>query len=380
MALADPSHCYGCQACVNICPSNAINMQVNELGEILPGIDIALCSKCGICEKYCPVLNPIALHSTKQCFAAWSKAELRNCKSASGSIAWRIGCQILGAKGTAFGAAFNNLHLQHRRAVSEDELELFCGSKYVQSDIGNSFVEVQKDLNEGRTVVFFGTPCQNAGLKCFLRKDYKNLFTVDLVCHGIVPWKHFYEHVRENLSNVSNCHVVFRDRNGYLFRIIRNEKNIYARTPNLDYYYMAFFQRLNFRECCYSCPYASEKRVGDITIGDFWGLKRETMRHAKLPMYISAVLINTEQGKKLWGMVAPDLEFEEREIAEAVAGNDQLKFPSRKPFNRKLFCYGYAWGGFAGGVVCSGLPFYLLYRKIRHWGGRILRALKVTGA
>ena len=97
-------------------------------------------------------------------------------------------------------------------------------------------------------------------------------------------------------------------------------------------------------------------------------------------MYISAVLINTEQGKKLWGMVAPDLEFEEREIAEAVAGNDQLKFPSRKPFNRKLFCYGYAWGGFAGGVVCSGLPFYLLYRKIRHWGGRILRALKVTGA
>ena len=193
-----------------------------------------------------------------------------------------------------------------------------------------------------------GLPCQIAGVKGYLKKEYENLFLIDLICHGVPPVAYFQEHLQK-YSKTGFQKIQFRSKGGFVLTLFdRSGQEIYAARARRDEYYYGFLQGLIYRENCYRCPYAAIKRVSDITIGDFWGLDKTTLKH-DYDGPISVGLINTEKGRALFEQIKDSFICEERTLTEAVSGNDQLKSPMRPDEeDRKIFCEYYPKLGYDG--------------------------------
>ena len=338
--LATLDKCTGCSACASICAHKAISMIEEQEGYLVPTIDREKCVHCKLCEKACPVVSSeIKMGDMKpEAYAMWSLKD-RTLSSSGGAFS-AFARNVIDKGGVVFGAVYDeNLRLHHTEATTIADLEPMRGSKYMQSEMEDSFLKVKHYLLDGRYVLFCGTPCQVAGLRSFLKKDYENLLTLDLACHGVPSNKIFQEYKKklENRlgfaeKNIKVVNYEFRRRDGWgkapsISSPMRSCIPIYG----VDALYMeAFNASALFRECCYSCRYSSIPRIGDCSIADFWGLGRygTPFKHDVMTG-VSLVLINTGKGKK-WLESLDEVFIEKRSLDEALIENPNLRIPSKK--------------------------------------------------
>lgn len=343
--ICDYSACTGCAACINICPSNAVHMISDECGYKYPKINLKQCTDCSLCEKTCPVLHPVSLYKAEHSYAVAAIDENLRKSCSSGGMASIISQKILEQDGIVYGCAqISYCDIRHIRVNSSSQLPLLKGSKYVQSEINTIYRNVKEDLNSGCAVLFSGTPCQIAGLKNYLRKDYENLYTLDLICHGVPSQQMLIDDIDLQMSSQTkemDSRVLFRWKTQYGIQFgIQFGEGKKICLPH-DPYILAFFTGLSFRENCHSCPYSQVARVGDITVGDFWGLGAQSHTQFKIKDGVSLVLVNTEKGLKLWQNILPYVKFEQHSLTEAINGNGNLHSPSRRPAGKDIFIQEY---------------------------------------
>lgn len=351
--------CCDCSACKSICPTDAIYLYLDEYGFQYPKIDREKCIECGLCKKVCAFQNIEEKNSPIETYVGVAKEEEMILKSASGGIFATMAQMYLENEGIVFGASFDEeLNVVHKSVKDVNLLYKLQGSKYVESDIGNTYVEAKKYLIEGKKVLFSGTPCQIAGLKGYLMKDYDNLLTMDIVCHGVPSNKFFkdYLSVMEEKLGGKIKEFKFRDKSmgwGLNGSIIYDDngtlkkKKIYGSESS---YYHYFLNSSCYRENCYHCKYTCENRPADITIGDYWGIEAahpELLGKGKISEEkgISVIIANTEKGK---------IEIEKcnkfdkysSEFSKARIKNGQLNKPSKKGKKYKLVMNEYKNGGY----------------------------------
>lgn len=364
--ICDKEQCFGCCACYNSCPVDAISMVEDNWGNIVPSISQQKCIDCGRCKKVCPAINDSDFKKPINTYAAIAKDEHIYTTATSGGIATAMSKYVIENNGVVYGAAFkeNTSELNHIRVNSIDDLEKLKGSKYVQSNVGSTYKQVKKDLNGGLFVIFIGTPCQVDGLIKFLGKDYENLITVNLICHGVPANKLLIEHIKSNINTNDDCEISFRDNSKYVLTLKTNEDILYQNIFYKDLFFTGFMRKTFFRNSCYSCKYAQQIRVGDFTIGDFWGFNQNKPFIVETKNGLSVILVNTEKGNLFFDKISDNLIFQKRELEEAVNGNPQLKYPSKKNRSFEKFRKLYLKYGFEKAANKTLLIYKIAYKII----------------
>lgn len=349
--------CCGCGACMNVCPKQAIYMQSNQEGFIYPVIDETKCIGCLKCKKVCAFQKGIYTESLKETYVAVAKnADVL--ESASGGLFASFAKSILDVGGLVYGCAMlykeGKLYPKHICVSRAEDLILLKGSKYVQSDLGYIYQDVQDKLKKGNTVLFSGTPCQIAGLHGFLQKNYANLYTVDIICHGVPSVQLFQDYLTYTEQKLRKKIVEFRFRDkskGWKLFGQMNCENMdgsleqYYFEPEESSYYQMFLNSYTYRENCYSCPYACDNRQGDITIGDYWCIE---LVHPELVIEndglldsekgVSCLIINNSQGREMFERFGSGILYFDSTYEKAAKYNAQLNRPSElKPERKKVF-------------------------------------------
>lgn len=347
--ICEEEKCTGCCTCLNVCPKDCITMEPNEFGHIMPVIDEKKCVHCNLCRKKCPVNNEFTGKESINAYAVYNLDKEDRKHSSSGGIATIFAREAIRKNGVVFGSVVDEgINIVHKEITNKDGIERLKGSKYVQSYIGESYRKVKEHLENGEKVVFIGTPCQVAGLNQYLGKDYNNLITADIICHGVPPMKYVKEHIDKikKKINTNITDLTFRGRNDFRFALYSNDKCVYSRSREWDLYFRGFLKGLFYRDSCYTCDYANNKRVSDITIGDFWGIGMKKTFNNKDKARISVALTNTEKGEKYLLNLSDEIFLEKRDVMEAVEGNAQLRKPSIKHYNHDKFMKDYVKYGF----------------------------------
>lgn len=324
--IEDKALCCGCSSCVQRCPKSCISLQEDSEGFLYPVIEKDKCVGCNICEAVCPVINPSPSRTPLYAYAAINTNEEIRSESSSGGIFSALAENVIDKGGVVFGAVFDSdWSVKHDLVRNKADIYKLRGSKYVQSNIQSSYLQAEEYLKKDVYVLFSGTPCQIAGLKSFLRKDYKNLLTVDFICHGVPSpgvWKWnlqckkaAFEAARGESSVLDSSlnipslikDVRFRDKSEgwrkYRFVLVFAEASaegkkstVLSSSTSKEGYMVAFLNDICLRPSCYSCPSKSGKSGSDITIADFWGISQfET--ELDDDMGTSLVLVNTGKGK-----------------------------------------------------------------------------------
>lgn len=327
------SYCTSCTACVNVCPKKCITLKEDIYGDLKAFIDKSKCINCGLCKNICPSNNKVNFKEIINCYAAEGKDKLEIKNSSSGGISYLLGKNIIKNGGVVYGAVFSNHEVYYKRIDNLKELVLTQGSKYNKSKLNDILLSVKNDLIDNKEVLFTGNSCHIAGLYKYLKKDYSNLYTVDIICHGNVPSRYLKEYILKYTID-KNITVSFRKKQYYQM-LIKNDKKIFTKlNKKKDKYLYPFLNCLTFSESCYHCLYATKKRISNITIGDFWGLDKKNLKDFSNP---SAILINDNKGKKLFSLIKEDINFCERNKEEAIMGNAQLQMPTSKHQLRNKF-------------------------------------------
>lgn len=271
--------CVGCTACASVCPVKAIVMKPDEEGFLYPNVDEECCIHCGQCEKVCPVMNPAKKPEGKRrTFLVRTKDADILKQSTSGGFATPLAQWVLKNGGSVCAAAYDEeFRVVHRLFTGENaDISSIRGSKYVQSDLGSSFQIVQSLLKDEKTVLFVGTPCQVAGLKGFLKKEYEKLITVDLVCHGVPSpklWEKYRQYQQERfgapIQSVSFRNKTYGYHSGTMKMTFANGKEYYA-SGRVDGMLKAFYSDVSSRPSCYACPMKGLERCSDFTIMEGW--------------------------------------------------------------------------------------------------------------
>lgn len=339
----DKNNCTGCRMCEKICPVNAIKMIENKEGFIEPKVDEEVCISCGLCARRCPQINSIENNDRLdkiEVYAAKNVNVEEQKESSSGGIFSVLANYVLDKNGTVYGCAFNDdLVAEHIRIDNKKELYKLRGSKYVQSNTRNTFVEVKEDLLNDKYVLYSGTPCQIAGLKSYLGKEYERLILIDILCHG-VPSPYIFEKYKFWLEKKYNSKIYnysFRNKEklywglGYGIKLKLKDKFKYINGDE-DKYMYSFSKGITLREVCYNCKYCNKNRIGDITIGDFWGIEKIYPR-----LYdkygVSLVIINSLKGKMIFKELCSNLNFEEIPFS-IIKDTTTLNNPCEKHVNR----------------------------------------------
>lgn len=338
------SECCGCTACQQICGHNAIEMKTDSEGFIFPVKNLSACVNCGLCEKVCSFVSPSYKNQTQGVYAAMAKSTSIRSKSSSGALFYIIAKKIIEQGGVVYGAILDDdLQVRHVATTSLVELNKLRGSKYVQSALHNTYREIRAQLLKGRMVYFTGTGCQVAGLKAFLMKDYDNLITSDLVCHGVPNQKLFNKHI-SYLEHKHNGKVIgyqFRDNKNWggceivtITQASGNVRTFRLPTYNLSPYLYSFMYGMTSRMSCYKCPFAKIPRQGDITLADYWGVKKY-FPNLDISRGISLILANNNKGKFFLDELKSELIFEESNINDAAKENRNLTANTSMPEIRK---------------------------------------------
>lgn len=326
--------CTGCRACEQLCPKKAISFVPDKEGFLVPQINQNKCVDCGICRKRCPQNYFIKKNTPQHVVAARYKDDKTLYMCASGGAYAAMARTILDKGGIVFGVVYDKeWNAVFSMAESEEQLIPILSSKYVQADTRDSYTEVKKQLLTGRRVLYCGTGCQIGGLRSFLGKDFDNLFTIDLICHGVTSPLLFRKYI-DWLSKKHGYPITefdFRDKRGgwglgYKYRC--NGKYIY-RSSSLDPYYFHFLRGNAYRECCYKCNYCTEERIGDITIGDFWGIEKEHPNFFSTKG-VSVILANTSKGFSLLNNAKDAFFICESSFERVAIHNYNLLQPTKK--------------------------------------------------
>lgn len=340
--VCDLNKCTGCFACANACPVGAIQMLPGKIGHLFPTI-LDKCIECNKCIKTCPVNNPVELQKPIKTLAFWIKDDEEHQTSTSGGAAACFTNYILEEGGTVYGcASLSHGVIEHIRIDKKEDAFKLKGSKYVHSHINNTYQLIKADLKSGKKVLFIGLPCQVAGLKRYIGKENANLFAIDLICHGVPSQQVLFEYIESlGIKRDEVSVVAFREAKGYYLTIKSSGRSVYYKNECKDLYYMAFNDNLCFRDSCFTCRYSAPERVGDLTIGDFWGLGKQEPFNYTPHGHVSVVLVNNSKGELLMKSCSDKYEAVERSLDEAVAGNHNLKSPSVAPNAEKFhFLYG----------------------------------------
>jgi coenzyme F420-reducing hydrogenase beta subunit len=347
--------CCGCAACMNACPKKAITMDPDEDGYLYPVADQVLCVECELCKKVCAFQNILVnWKEPLSVYAAINKNQSVLSNSASGGIFAALASLVFAKGGVVFGSAFNDdIEPEHIGIGNPKDMKKIQGSKYVQSSINNTFIEAEQYLKQGKVVLYTGTPCQIAGLKSYLNKDYDNLITADLICHG-VPSSEFFKGYIKYLEGKLNGKIIdfkFRDKlRGWGFM----EKAVYEKNgavrkkfiaPITSYYYNYFLHGDIYRESCYECKYAGGSRQGDFTMGDYWGIEKA---HPEIDTTggVSVLLVNSKRGMDLIGSLSEHLILIPSTFEQARAQNEQLSKPISKSNKRETILKMWRDGGY----------------------------------
>jgi len=335
----DMKRCTGCFACVQKCPKKCIQIIKDEEGFYVPNIRKEDCVGCNLCEVVCPQMNPVTLHKCEKAYAAKMKDVNVLKTSTSGGVFATAAINILERGGVVFGVEMTAEGIVQTTFIeSRNELYRLQGSKYVQSYIGDSYIKAQDFLRQGRKVLFSGTPCQIAGLRSYLGKEYDNLFTIDLICHG-VPSQELFSAYRKwlekkNRKKIINWNFRNKEKEGWssIDKITYDGKIVFQ-GEYLNHYTRAFLKGFINRESCYGCLYAKEQRIGDITVGDYWGI-RQFHPQFYSPDGVSAMLINTKQGEKLMEHIFDKIQVIESRLEWMQRFNGNLKCPTARSMKR----------------------------------------------
>lgn len=335
-------NCFGCGACAEACPKECIRMEPDEEGFLYPKADKKICIDCGKCERVC-AYNKRTGNEVRAVYAAMNEEKKIRSSSSSGGVFYRICKNIIEKGGAAFGCAWDEeMKARHICVEKEGDINKLQGSKYVQSNTLDSYRQVKEKLGTGRSVLFSGTPCQVAGLKNYLGKDYPRLFTVDVLCHG-TPSPKILEEYKKGLEKKYGFKITginLRDKKKSwkrLFTEIRfeNGKRFYT-FCGYDAYMSMFLNNMSQRPSCFACKFTTADRQGDITLGDFWGIGKYI---SKLDddKGTSMVLVNTEKGEAIWNEIKDGFCFEKTDFSTAESGNRVLSEPPKKNKNRDAF-------------------------------------------
>ncbi len=304
--LSNMNECCGCGACQNKCPVNAITMQMNEEGFLEPVIDNAVCIECGACQKVCPVLHNESTNDVNPRRYAVLVDEPEVIKnSSSGGVFTLLAEAILKEGGAVVGATFTD-DFDVKHVVVEDlgGLDKLRLSKYVQSDQEYCYTATKKLLDEGKTVLYTGCPCQIAGLNNYLGRKYDKLYTIDLLCHSIPSPKIFKEHIENTYDMENVAGIDMRNREGWGTAFNVNYKNGTEEKHNTrkNIFQRSFLNDLISRRSCYDCKFTYLPRYGDFTFGDNWNVKKLKLGQP-YETRSSIVLVNNEHALSLWEKV-----------------------------------------------------------------------------
>lgn len=335
--------CTGCGACYNICPMEAITIKEDEYGFYKPVIDEHKCTNCGLCEKTCPLDNYDSKNNPPKAFSLINKDENIRLKSASGGAFSAFAKYILEQNGVVYGVIYDeNMQVIHSRATTFQEVEKMYSSKYVQSNTRDTFKQAKKDLEDGKYVLFSGTPCQIAGLKSYLRKTYDNLITVDLICHGVPSTTIFEKYKKEFMQNKPNeklININFRSKikgwETYTIENTTNRKSYYINRFN-DLFMKAFIADIAINNSCLKCEFSAIPRIADITIGDFWGVDDydKTLNDQK---GLSIILVNSKKGQDFLKLADNHIKIIEVPLEVAIKGNPNIHSSSKAHKSRAEF-------------------------------------------
>ncbi len=343
--LKDKKNCSGCTACTAVCPAKCIFMERDKEGFLYPEVDVEKCIECGLCDAICPILNPsIKSSEIPNAYAAINKDKDVRLKSASGGIFTILAEDIVSRGGIVFGAAFSDdfKSVKHIGVTDIAGIEMLRGSKYLQSNIGNAYSEAEKFLKESRPVLFSGTPCQIGGLKAYLKKEYENLYTLDMVCHGIPSPKVWGKYIKrlEEEKGGRILDMSFRDKRdswaGFSLVFDFSNGNNYAEVFNKNLYMRAFLSNIDLRPSCYDCRFKGLKRESDITLADFWGIK-SMLPDLDDDCGTSLVFVQTPKGEEILMRNGEKLERVLVDAEKAVKYNPAAIQSVALPKQRKAF-------------------------------------------
>ncbi|MGH4052367.1 MAG: Coenzyme F420 hydrogenase/dehydrogenase, beta subunit C-terminal domain [Clostridium sp.] len=346
ISIINKKNCSGCKGCYNICPQKCIEMLVDEEGFWYPKVNENKCIECGLCEKVCPEINIYfngRAYDKPNCYAAWNNNKSIREDSSSGGVFTSLAEWILLDGGVVFGAGYNqDFNIIHKEAHTIGELKELRGSKYVQSDINDTFSKAKQYLEKDNKVLFTGTSCQIAGLYSFLQKEYDKLYTCDIVCHG-VPSPMVFQKYKQNLKkeyNSSIKRITFRNKKygwkKYSVLIQFENDALYSKLAANDIYMQGFLKNYYLRPSCYKCSYSNISRVSDITLGDYWGIA------SKYPELdddkgTSLLLVNTDKGKTMLKECKSNIFIQKCDLDHAIKGNPCIIKSVKEPDLRESF-------------------------------------------
>lgn len=331
ITITDKSQCCGCSACAQRCPKQCISMQMDNEGFLYPQVDSSKCVDCHLCEKVCPVINQYEARTPLNVYAAKNSDDEVRRSSSSGGIFTLLAEQTIKDGGVVFGACWDkDWNVKHDYAECLDDLAKFRSSKYLQSVIGDTYIKAEQFLKASRKVMFTGTPCQIAGLKHFLRKEYDNLLTVEVICHSVPSpgvWQqylttrlHTLKWEKSDIRNIS-----FRDKKTgwktYSFVIENKDGNSFIELSSKNAFMRGFLADLYTRPSCHACPAKQLRSGSDITLGDFWGIE-SLMPEIDDDKGVSAIIVNSDKGKQVLHNI--NVEVHEVQYDELTTRNPAL--------------------------------------------------------
>lgn len=362
----DEEKCTGCHACYSVCPVSCIAMREDEEGFLYPYVESKKCINCGRCGNVCPSLKMTECEreAPESIYAAKNLDNQVRRKSSSGGIFSLVAKYILKNGGVVFGASMSEdyKYVVHIMVESESELGKLRGSKYVQSKIGDCYFKAKQQLMAGRIVLFTGTPCQIAGLRSYLGKNYEKLYTQDVICHGVPSpkiWRNYVNRKEETFkSQVTNISFRYKEHgwnnNSLIFEFLNGTK--YIKKQSEDPYMVGYLTNIYLRPSCYQCMYKNYERESDITLADFWGIEK-IMPEMDDGIGTSLIMINTEKGKKLFQGIQSEIIYKETTVNPAISVyNPSCIKAAKKTWKRKV-----AMNKIKKGNIEQFLNFHLKY-------------------
>lgn len=345
---SSPQECCGCSACKHICPTQAVTMQSDSEGFLYPVTDNAKCINCGACKKVCPVSGKHSQNHARKAFAVKHKDYDTRITSRSGGVFIAISDYVLKRNGTVYGAGFSDdLSVCHLRTETAKERNRLKGTKYVQSDVADTFSKVKADLKNGMYVLYSGTPCQIAGLMNYLKNtDTEKLITCDIICHGVPSPQIYADYLKycEKKYGGKVTKFDFRDKT-FGWRSQKEAIWVDDKKYNTNEYAYLFSGLDVYRPACYECKFANIDRPADFTLGDFWGID-VLVKGFSDNKGVSLLFLNTDKAEAVFDGITNDIDYEPTVIDKVIPFNPNLYRPTAVPKDREKFWKNYHKKGF----------------------------------